>query len=510
MRPWIALAQTPLNQRASAPVYIDSDPPLRPMHRLLHFAVVVVAATVFSTTTRAVELPDLGDESMTVMSPADERRMGERVIRQARQALPFLADPELNYYIQRLGDSLVTHSDGSGQRFHFYVVQDPAINAFAVPGGFVVVFTGLILAAENEAELASVLAHEIAHVTQRHIPRMIAEAQRSSMATMAGILAAILLAGAGAPGADAAFAGTIAGSAQHSINFTRQFEQEADRVGINTLAASDYDPRAMAAFFTRMQNLTRAYDGNLPEYLRTHPVTSNRIAEASTRALQFPYKPRADTVDFYLVRAKVQALTADNASEAAMGFKARLEEGRTASRLAARYCYALSLLRSRQLGEAKAQSELLIKADPRRSGFVILAADIATAAGQPGEGARILGAAFRQQPRDPALQQAYATALLQSGQNKAAVTLLKSAVREQPDDPLLFKMLAQAAEASGDKLESHRAVARFYYLNGVPKLAIEQLQIARRYTGGSKYLEQSIDARIKEIREEIALFESSR
>jgi len=457
-----------------------------------------------------VELPDLGDESMTVVSPADERRMGERFIRQARRVLPFLADPELNYYVQQLGDALVAHSDGKGQRFHFYIVDNPAINAFAVPGGFIVVHTGLIAAAENEAELASVLAHEIAHITQRHIPRMIAEQQRTTLPTMAAVLATLLLAGGGVHGADAALAATLAGSAQHGINFTRQFEQEADRIGINTLAASGQDPRAMSAFFTRMQNLTRIYDGNLPEYLRTHPVTSNRIAEASTRALQFPYKPKPDTIDFYLARAKVQALTAEDAREAADGFKTMLAEARYASQLAAQYGYAVSLLRSRQLLEAKAATEKLIKQDPARPAFRLLAADIATAAGNPGDAATILAAAYHKQPRYIPLLQAYASALIQSGRNAEAAKLLKTAVRKHPDDPQLFRFLAQASEATNDKLESHRAMAQFYYLNGVPKLAIEQLRIARRYAGSSKYLQQSIDARIKEIQEEIALFEPAR
>jgi len=489
----------------------------RAMRRISSSIVSLLPAIALVMTAQAVEpgpgtieLPDLGDESMAVISPADEKRMGETVIRQARQAMPFLNDPELNYYIQHLGDSLVAHSDGKGQRFHFYIVDSPAINAFAVPGGFVVVFTGLIVAAETEAELASVMAHEIAHVTQRHIPRMIAEAQRTTVPTMAAVLGAILLAGTGGAAGGAALSATMAGSAQHAINFTRQFEQEADRIGINTLAASDYDPRAMASFFTRMQNLTRVYDGNVPEYLRTHPVTTNRIAEASTRALQFPYKPRPDTVEFYLARAKIQALTADNAREAAIGFKVQLAEGRSASGLAARYGYALSLLRSRQLDAAKAQAEILIKTDPRRPGFQILAADIATAAGNPGQAAIILATAFQQQPRNPPLLQAYATALLLSGRNAEASKLLKTAVRQHPDDPLLYKMLAQAAEASSEPLESHRAIAQFYYLNGAPKLAIEQLQIARRYTRGNKYHEQSIDARIKEIKDEIALFESAR
>ena len=183
-----------------------------------------------------INLPDLGDQSASVITPLQERKLGEDIMRQARRRLTFLDDAELNYYLQALGQRLVAGSDSPRQEFHFYIVKDSSINAFAVPGGFISVHTGLLLATQSEAEFASVMAHEIAHITQRHIPRMIADAQRTTLPAMASVLAAVLLGAGGHPAGDAAIALTTATVAQRELNFSRSFEEEADRLGMNTLA----------------------------------------------------------------------------------------------------------------------------------------------------------------------------------------------------------------------------------------------------------------------------------
>src|SRR3989344_3405476 len=217
-----------------------------------------------------INLPDLGDQSASVITPLQERKLGEDIMRQARRRLTFLDDAELNYYLQALGQRLVAGSDSPQQEFRFYIVKDPSINAFAVPGGFISVHTGLLLATQSEAEFASVMAHEIAHITQRHIPRMIADAQRTTLPAMASVLAAVLLGAGGSPGGDAAIALTTAAVAQRELNFSRSFEEEADRLGLNTLARAHFDPRAMPAFFEQLQNFNRHNESSLPEFLRTH------------------------------------------------------------------------------------------------------------------------------------------------------------------------------------------------------------------------------------------------
>ncbi|MDH5650141.1 MAG: M48 family metalloprotease, partial [Gammaproteobacteria bacterium] len=251
-----------------------------------------------STLADTSNLPDLGDESGALISPLEERRLGEDFMRQARHQLQFIDDPELVDYLQSLGNKLVAQSENTQQPFRFFLVNNPSINAFAVPGGFITVHTGLVLAAETESELSAVLAHEIAHITQRHIPRMFAAQKRTAAPAMAALLAAILMLEAGhTEGGEAAIALSTASMVQSQINFTRAHEEEADRVGTQIMADAGHDPRAMAAMFKRMQSWGRLYETNLPEFLRTHPLTGRRIAESENRANQYPTiasKPRPD------------------------------------------------------------------------------------------------------------------------------------------------------------------------------------------------------------------------
>ena len=456
----------------------------------------------------AIQLPDLGDESASVISPAQERKLGENFIHQARSVLAFVDDPELNAYIMSLGIKLVAGSDNPQLDFRFFVISDPSINAFVVPGGFISVHTGLILATQNEAELASVLAHEIAHITQRHIPRMISDAQRTSLPAMAALLASILLAASGGSGGNAAIAVTAATLTQRSINFTRAFEEEADRIGMNVLVSAGFDPRAMPAFFERMQTFNRYNETDLPEFLRTHPVTTNRIADSRGRAEQYDYHQRPDTADYLHARAKLRALAPGDAGEVARGFKYNLEQGKYRNADAERYGYALALLRNRQLDAAQSESKQLIERDPRNLWYRVLEAEIAMAAQRYPQALQSYQAAYRSHPDNLPLTRYYAAALLKTKRPDIAKGLIKTALRRQPDDAGLYKMLAQATGATGEPIEAHRAMAEHYYLSGNPKAAIEQLQIAARKVDNNFYLQASLEARIQAIQEELALYQA--
>jgi len=451
-------------------------------------------------------LPDLGDHSASIISPVQERKLGENVMREARRRLHYMEDAEINRYIQSLGQRLVAHSDAPRQDFRFYVVQDPSINAFAVPGGFVSVHTGLLLAAQSEAELASVMAHEIAHVTQRHIPRMIEESQRTTLPAMAALMAAILLSASGQQGGDAAVALTTATVAQRQLNFTRAFEEEADRLGMQILAGSQFDPRAMPAFFERMQNLNRLNETSLPEFLRTHPVTTNRIADSRNRAERFPYRQVPDSSEFHRVRAKIRALTAPDAQEAARTFRANLVQGKFRDEAAERYGYVLALTRARDYDTARAEAQKLVAQSPDVPAYRIAQAEVESAAGRYPQALALYGAAARKFPAYSPLRRAQAQALLNARRPAEAYRLLKDAVRKEVPDPPLYRLLAQAAGESGAKVEAHRALAEAEYLNGNPDAAVEQLQIAARLAKGNFYLVSSIEARLGAIREEIALY----
>ena len=451
------------------------------------------------------ELPDLGDESAVVMSPHEEREFGEQLMRRLRRSLRFSDDPEVNDYIQFLGHRLVANSDSARSDFFFFVVDDPSINAFALPGGFIGIHNGLILTTQSESELAAVMAHETAHVTQRHLARIFAESKRSSKQFVGALLAAILLASAGeTEGSAATLALAQAGLVQKQINYTRSHEEEADRVGIRILADSEFDPRAMPTFFERLQAWNRLNETSLPEFLRTHPITTRRIAESSARADEYPYKQVPDSAEFHRVRAKLRASEPGNVAAIVKVFKENLAQGKYRNVYAERYGYALALLRFKRYDEAREEIAKLLRRDPDSIAYRILQAEIEMAAEQYKQALHLYTVATARFPNNRALQRYHAAALLKTGHAQEARDLLKQAVKNQPDDPTLRKMLATAAGEAGERMEAHQALATYYYLNGELKAALEQLTIAQRFTNDSFYLKSSLEARIKEIKKELA------
>ena len=453
-------------------------------------------------------LPDLGDASLTVISPAQERKLGEDLMRQSRSSVDFVDDPEISEYIQTLGRKLTSHSDSPQLDFRFFVIDNPTINAFALPGGFIGVHTGLILATQNEAELASVLAHETAHITQRHIPRMIAESQRTTLPAMAAILTGILLASSGHQGGEAAVALTSAVVAQKGINYTRTFEEEADRIGMQILAQSGFDPRAMPAFFEQMQNQNRLNETSLPEFLLTHPVTTNRIADSRNRAEQYKNHPISNDDDFLRVRAKIRAQADGNPNEIVRGFKENLAQGKYSNVEAERYGYAVALLRVHQPDAARTEARKLIALQPAKSAYRILEAETEMSMTHYPQALSIYAAAYAKSPSDAALVQYYASALLKTRHYRQAKELLDKALRQQPENAALYQMLAQAAAGIDSPYESHRALAEYYYLSGNPGAAVQQLQIAAKYTNNNFYRQSSLEARLADIKEEMATYQS--
>jgi predicted Zn-dependent protease len=482
--------------------------PMMPMTRFPRLLAPLLTAILLLSrglpaATPDYNLPDLGDESAALLSPQDERRLGEDFMREARARLDLLEDPELNEYLQRLGRRLTAGIDGQPE-FRFFIVNNPAINAFAVPGGFVGVHTGLLLAARNEAELAAVLAHETAHITQRHIPRLMAAGQRMSGAALAAILAGILIAASGQPGGEAAVALASAGLAQNEINFTRAYEQEADRIGMNLLNGAGYDAQAMPAFFERMEALTRLYENNLPEFLRTHPVNTRRIAESRNHAAGFaPHANPSDT-DFQHMQARLRVLS-DKPEDALRHFRGALEPVGGEPRPADRYGYALALLATRDLEGTRRETATLLARQPEYAAYQLLRAETELAAGHNAQALDLYAATARRHPQSLAVVHRQAAALLKAGKTPAARDLLDRAVRRFPDEPALYKMLAGAAGESGRRMQAHRAFGEYYYRIGQPRAALEQLDLALRHAKNDFYYVASIEARIREIRESSGL-----
>jgi predicted Zn-dependent protease len=290
-------------------------------------AALFFAAECLSTAALADDsLPDLGDAAQAMVTPQDERRLGEQSMGQVRSAGGYLDDPEVNAYLNALGQRLLAGLTTSQPDFSFFAVPSSEINAFALPGGFIGVNTGLILAARSESELASVLAHEITHVTQHHMARQTVASAHTQTMAMAALLTALVADHSGnGQIASAAMSATMAAQAQSQINYTRAHEHEADRLGFALLAQAGFDTHGMAGFFERLQQVVRGQEGTTPSYLRSHPLTHERVADAQNRAADTAYRQVADSPDFHFVRALLRSYDG-RPEEAVTDFTSRLAE----------------------------------------------------------------------------------------------------------------------------------------------------------------------------------------
>jgi beta-barrel assembly-enhancing protease len=452
-----------------------------------------------------IELPEIGDRSGVGISPEEERNIGQAFMRSLRSTVTLIEDPEITTYIQSLGYRLVANSDNPGQEFTFFVVQDPSINAFAAPGGYIGVHSGLIENSRSESELAAVLAHEIAHITQRHLARAFEQRRRLSLPMTAALVAAIIL---GTQSPDAGLAGLIAsqaGAAQLQINFTRSNEKEADRVGMQTLVRAGFDPFAMPAFFERLQQASRYYGARPPEFLSTHPVTTNRIADALGRAETLQPKPIKDRLQYHLMRAKSQVLASDNPERILQQFtQARAAESKDwQSKAATRYGYALALIETGQPSEARREILELLEADGDNLAYRLALAQAETAAGRFETAFKIYADAQALYPDDYAVIINYANALLQGRRPQAAGELLRRQVQAGTRTGPIYRLLAQAHGDAGNQAEAHRWLAEYYYYYGQTEMAIKQLQLANKNVGSDFYERSKIEARLRQLQLEI-------
>ncbi len=452
---------------------------------------------------RSFDLPDLGSSSDTMMSTGAEVRLGRVFMRSVREALPVLDDPILTSYLESLGNSLVAADHQATGGFTFFLIDEPVVNAFAGPGGYIGVYAGLILAAETESELAAVMAHEIAHVTQRHLMRGFEDQSKLSIpATALLVAAAILGAQVSSDAGAAAIAGIQAAAIQRQINFTRDNENEADRLGISTLARAAHDPYAMAGFFGRLAKSSRLYENNAPEFLRTHPVNSNRIADALGRADEFGARQHPDSLRFQLVRANLRERSYARAEQSVAHFRDTLREGRLRNETAERYGYALALERARKFADAQAETAKLLAAHPTLTEFVVLDARLDLQQGQAERAINHLKQAIGLSSESWPLRIAYAEALISNAKPAKAMDELLAVERLRPGSAMLYDLLEQAAMKAGSRAATHRFRAEKLYAEGDLEPAIRQLEIALRQRDIAYHDAARIQARLETWKEE--------
>ncbi|MEF8727778.1 MAG: M48 family metalloprotease [Accumulibacter sp.] len=469
---------------------------------LLRFVAVVSLATAMTSSAALTtdELPDLGEAARAELSPQLERKIGERILNEIRLREPsYVDDPELSDYLNRLGARLLAASADPTADCHFFLVRDNTVNAFAMFGGFIGVNTGTLLTAQSESELAAVLAHEISHVLQAHLARQIMREKQSSVATMIAMAVGVLAARSNSQVAHAAIASAQAGSIQAQLAYSRDFEREADRVGFQTLGQAGFDVRGMADFFGRLQQAGKVYENSAPVYLRSHPLTVERMSDMQNRAQSAPYRQVADSLDFQLVRAKLRA-QASTPQEGISEFARQLREKKYASEVAVRYGLSYSLLRAKDTAGAQREYDALAALKPSSPLLAGLAAAIRIADSDPVGAAAIYREGLQRYPQSMALAYGYADALLAAKEYQQARIFLDAQLQLRSSDYKLYGLLARTFSATGKRLQQHRAQAEFYFLQGQLGPAVEQLQFAQQATDGSFFEQSAVDARLRELR----------
>ncbi len=461
---------------------------------------LILAVFLFLPRAFAQGLPELGDVSGAILSPQMERRIGEQAMRDIRFREPsFLDDPELTAYINSLGHRLVAANPEARQDFEFFMIKDSTINAFAMPGGFVGVHTGLLLAAQTESEAASVLAHEIGHVTQHHIARMLGKQEQMSVPSIAAMVVSILAARSNPQVAQGAMTAIMAGNIQAQLDYSREFEREADRVGFQILHRAGFDVYAMGTFFERLQKFGRLYENNAPAYLRTHPITSERIADMENRAHEFAYRQVPDSMEFQLVKAKLKA-DQGSPQEAVAAFEDQLKTRRFASEPGVHYGLAASFARAHDFKRAEAELAALRRLVGTHPMAELLAARIKAGQGDLKAARDIVAASAKQHPNYKPLRYAQVDYQQSLGEHAQALAALGELIKIYPKDAKLFDLQAKSYAATGKRLLQHQALGEAYVLQGALPAAIEQFQLAQRSGDGDFYQLSSVEARLRELR----------
>lgn len=466
----------------------------------LALPLALVGAVAATPLALANDLPDLGESARAELSPQIERKIGESIMNEIRLREPsYVDDPEINDYLDRLGRRLVEASANPTGDFHFFAIRDDTVNAFAMYGGFVGMNTGTLLTAQSESELSSVLAHEIAHVTQNHLARQLAKEKQNTIPSLIAMAVGILAARANSDIAAATITSAQAGLVQSQLAYSRDFEREADRMGYQTLEKASFDVRGMGDFFERLQKAGRLYENNAPVYLRSHPLTVERISDMQNRAQGSPYRQVVSGLDFHLVRAKLRAQMG-SPREAVTEFETQLREKKYASLAAVRYGLALAQIRAKDLPAAQHQMEALTALKVSSPMIAGLVASISASAGNLPAAQTIYHDALQRFPQAKSLVYGYTESLYAGRQYEQALQFIDSQLQLNSADYKLYGLQAKTYSALGKRLPQHRSQAEFYLLQGQLGQAIEQLQFAQQATDGNFFEQSAVDARLRELR----------
>ena len=461
---------------------------------------MIFAGSFAINTAAEIKLPMLGDTSSSLISPVQERELGQKWLRLYRSQVPTSSDPLIIDYLEKLLDRLVIHSQLEDQQLELVLVQNRTLNAFAVPGGIIGVHTGLLQFARSENQLASVLSHEIAHLSQRHYARQLAQQKSMSAPLYAGLLASLVLLATSGSNSDAgmaALATTQAAAIDAQLRFSRQNEQEADRIGMQTMIEAGLDPYAASEMFEEMLRGVR-YSRRPPEFLLTHPVTESRIADARSRAMRYPRRAYDDNLEFQLMRTRIRVRSEETPQLAVKRFESEVK-GENQSDEASRYGLALAYMDAQQFDKARETIKVLLDKEPDRQTYQIMATDIEVAAGNFDAALQQLERLLEQKPDSHPLIMRYAEALMKAGDYERSASTLERYSRTRNKDDYVWYLLAEVYGLAGNILGVHEARAEYFILNGVYDRAQIQLRNALKLAEGNFPRTALLQERIKYV-----------
>ncbi|WP_245801273.1 M48 family metalloprotease [Pollutimonas bauzanensis] len=453
-------------------------------------------------------LPSMGSASAAELSPSLERTLGDAIMEQGRRDPDYIADPDVSQYLTNMGRGLAAHSPITVQQpITVFGVRDPQVNAFALPGGYVGINSGLVVQAQSESELASVLAHEIGHVAQRHIARGMTQRSQSSGVMMAALAAALLaaLSGSGDLAMGVAAFGQAA-AVDRQLGFSRQAEQEADRAGFEMMRKAGYDPRGMVRMFKQLANASRLNEGmGGGDYTSTHPLSIQRMADIENRVSEMPAAHPKGSDSFWYIRAKLRVMQArDGQSQRNAVEKLQLDASQAAGveQSAAWYGLAYAALQKKDTAQAEQALRNAQKNGQGSPEVAGLAVSLALAQGDNAQALALAQAASDRWPDSQGIALARVESLQKTGQDEAAVQFLQQRIKQWPDVPRLYQLQAQSQERLGQKVAARRTMASYYDMTGALATAVEQLQQARNMTKDF-YVQSELDVQIRTLKERL-------
>jgi predicted Zn-dependent protease len=453
---------------------------LAAINRAREIVLIFILTLSVNTLAADIKLPMLGDSSSGIVSKNQEYKLGKAWLQAFRRHIQPYNDPLVQAYLEQLTFDLVTHSTLNEKRITLVVVNNHTINAFAVPGGIIGIHTGIFTHADNEDQLASIISHEIAHLSQRHFARGLAAKRSSSQINLAGLLATLIVSSkAGADAGMAALSATQAIAADQQLRYSRNNEQEADRLGLKIMQNAGRDPAAAGAMLEKMMALTRYKGSRLPEFLLTHPLTERRVSDTRSRALKYQTRQYPDNADFYFMQARAQVLHQNNPNYSIKFFNQKLESN---SLMAEAYYYGLALSHSKAGNYSKAKKYIaeLLQKNPAFLPFVYSDIEIDIASGNYKSALQKLTTSLELKPNNFPLLTLQADALWQSHQYKASAKVLTLLGRKRPEDPNVWYQLAEVKGLAGDISGVHRARAEYFVLIGAFENAKRQLNFATK------------------------------